>query len=926
MSKNIITSEVVVAYSQCLRKAFLLLFTEDKGTSHEYIRILEQRKSKTREEYITRIKQKNSLVQLYNVKALNRNIDCLIEASLSVNGLEAYCDVLMKGERASSLEQYSYEPAITVGTYSLTKEHKIELLFIGYILEQIQEQPTRNGIIISMGGEVHKLKLTNGYKMLRLLIEPLREWIATPPAEPPPVMLNKHCQYCQFQVECKAKAEKDNDLSLLDRLTAKGIQKYHKKGIFTVKQLSYLFKPRRSRKSKQKLHIQYKPELQALAIRTGKIYLQEIAEISRHQVELFLDIEGIPDQNFQYLIGLLVCEVDKTSYYSFWADSICEEEQIWMQFLMKVSEYPLSPIYHYGSYEPKVINQFTKKYQVDGESLNNRLVNINTYIYGKIYFPVMSNSLKKIGKFLGASWTVPNASGLQSLVWRYQWETTRNPDYKQMLVTYNEEDCRALKLLTNALYHIKDVAEIENNIDFVNQPKQISTELGEQIHNQFEAILKLAYTNYTNKKISLHNNQTKDNTPNKEGGVKKITQKYKKRLYSKPNKVIQLLHGANCPYCKDKPLQTSQRISEKFVIDFIYTKNGCRKIIIKYTGLKGYCSKCGKYFSPPGLYDRARPQVFGHGFKAMVIYQRLALRLPYDLIIQSMKEQFAIEVSMGTIINCLNYFANYYTDTEKTLLQHILESPFVHVDETQISIRGNEQYVWVFTDGKYVIFKLTETRESKIVHELLSEYNGVLVSDFYPGYDSMKCRQQKCWVHLIRDLNDELWKAPFDAEFELFVSRVKILITPILEHKNNYALNKRTSNQFRKLVEQFYTETINNKIYYSEITVKYQKRFERYKESLFTFLEQDIIPWHNNTAERALRHLAVQRKISGFFYESGANYYLTLLGITQTCRFQDKSLLKFLMSGEKDIDKFKASKRTKDTELVGVSRNKKPTL
>jgi hypothetical protein len=36
---------------------------------------------------------------------------------------------------------------------------------------------------------------------------------------------------------------------------------------------------------------------------------------------------------------------------------------------------------------------------------------------------------------------------------------------------------------------------------------------------------------------------------------------------------------------------------------------------------------------------------------------------------------------------------------------------------------------------------------------------------------------------------------------------------------------------------------------------------------LFAFIENDGIPWHNNAAERALRHLAVQRKISGVFSE-----------------------------------------------------------
>ena len=65
---------------------------------------------------------------------------------------------------------------------------------------------------------------------------------------------------------------------------------------------------------------------------------------------------------------------------------------------------------------------------------------------------------------------------------------------------------------------------------------------------------------------------------------------------------------------------------------------------------------------------------------------------------------------------------------------------------------------WVFTDGKYVSFKLTATREATLVHEFLRNYKGILISDFYPGYDAVRCRQQKCWVHLIRDLNDDLWQ------------------------------------------------------------------------------------------------------------------------------------------------------------------------
>ena len=62
-----------------------------------------------------------------------------------------------------------------------------------------------------------------------------------------------------------------------------------------------------------------------------------------------------------------------------------------------------------------------------------------------------------------------------------------------------------------------------------------------------------------------------------------------------------------------------------------------------------------------------------------------------------------------------------------------------------------------------------QLRETTLIHRLLEGYEGTLVSDFYGAYDGINCRQQKCLVHLIRDLNDDLWKNPFDSDYESFV-------------------------------------------------------------------------------------------------------------------------------------------------------------
>jgi Transposase IS66 family len=217
------------------------------------------------------------------------------------------------------------------------------------------------------------------------------------------------------------------------------------------------------------------------------------------------------------------------------------------------------------------------------------------------------------------------------------------------------------------------------------------------------------------------------------------------------------------------------------------------------------------------------------------VYQRVGLRLPYESIIELFAEQFKEHISISQPMRFLKQYAVYYRDTEQTMLHTMLHSPFLHVDETKVNIKGEHWYVWVLTDERHVIFKLTETREATLVHDMLQTYRGVLISDFYPGYDAVPCRQQKCWVHLIRDLNNDLQQNPLDKEYETFVSQVRTLIVPIMEAIQHYGLKRRHLHKFEQDVQTFYDEVIRGKSYTSDLVITYQKRFVRYQESLFGF-------------------------------------------------------------------------------------------
>jgi predicted RecB family nuclease len=905
MNKTI-TSEIVVAYDQCPRKAYLLLCASDTGRVNEYIAVLERQKSIHQNSYLENLRQQYPDIPTYSGRELRNGSSFLMSGILQDKDCEADYGILTKVVSPSLLGEHSYEPTIFVGTHQIDSDRKLELIFVGYVLGQIQGKPPTLGKIISAELKFHTVSLDNGYKILKPILQNLRESIQADSAEPPSLVLNKHCSYCQFQHLCQTQAEKDDNLSLLSHVTAKVLKHYEKKGIFTVKQLSYLYKPRRRNKRAKKAPLRlHNLELQALAIRTNKIYLHELPQLIRKPIELFLDIEGIPDEQYEYLIGLLICdETNSCRHYSFWADSRENEGKMWQQFTEMLSQYTDAPIYHYGDYEVRAIARLTKRYELepDLDAIKKRLVNINTYIYGRVYFPVYSNGLKAIGKFIGATWTSPEASGLQSIVWRYHWENTQDAKYKELLLVYNREDCQALKLLTDKLAEIKDSADTLSDVDFTNQPKQLATELGSKLHDKFDTILKIAHADYDKNKISLRQGRT-SNEPKKHGGQQGHHGNTK--ALPKPNKIVYVPTRVECPEHKGESLIESLRTAECTIVDIVFVKNGIKQIIIKYIGQKGFCQKCRRHYNPIEL--RVDYLEYGHGFRAWAVYNRLFLRLPYKVITQAAEDQFGAKIGQSTIVKFLRNFASYYAETEELITQKILQSLCIHVDETKVNIQGVDQYVWVFTDGKHVVFKLTPTREAEIVHEFLGDYAGTLISDFYPGYDSVKYKQQKCWVHLIREMNDDLWKSPFDSEFEGFVLNVRNLIVPILEVVEDHGLKTKKLNKFNNSVTQFYDNTIN-KTYKSDLALKYQKRFLRYRDSLFVFLSEDNIPWNNNAGERAIRHLAVQRKISGSFFESMMPHYLLLLGIMQTCRFQGKSFLKFLLSKEKDIDRFKQKK------------------
>ena len=275
----------------------------------------------------------------------------------------------------------------------------------------------------------------------------------------------------------------------------------------------------------------------------------------------------------------------------------------------------------------------------------------------------------------------------------------------------------------------------------------------------------------------------------------------------------------------------------------------------------------------------------------------IALRQTFGRINEHLETVFGYTDPSNLCGRAKEKMAGEYATTYNRILSKIRRGNLVHVDETAVSIWGVRAYVWVFTTLEEVVYVYSPTRESKVLIDTLRKFKGVLISDFYTAYDSVDCPHQKCLIHLLRDLNDDL--------------RKQAIVNTI----DRFGLSRRHLRKHKKAVDRFF-KRILEKDGQSDVMKQYQKRLRKNRDSLFTFLDRDGVPWNNNNAEHAIKAFAVYRNITNdCFTEAGIRRYLTLLSIYQTCKYKEVNFLQFLLSKSKDIDAFKAKGNRKKRDL-----------
>jgi transposase len=200
--------------------------------------------------------------------------------------------------------------------------------------------------------------------------------------------------------------------------------------------------------------------------------------------------------------------------------------------------------------------------------------------------------------------------------------------------------------------------------------------------------------------------------------------------------------------------------------------------IIEHQLIQRRCPQCHKQWVPPMDLSSVvvGRQRFGISVQAEVALLREQCRLPFRVIQDYLKHRFGLPASVGQLVALVAGVAQRGKALVEELKQQIRGSPVVNGDETGWRENGQNGYVWSCSTEQVRYLVYHKSRPGRVVKEVLGEeFEGVVVSDFYGGYNVHLGLHQRCWVHLLRDLHDLKEKHSKDQGLRKWAAKVKAI-------------------------------------------------------------------------------------------------------------------------------------------------------
>lgn len=197
---------------------------------------------------------------------------------------------------------------------------------------------------------------------------------------------------------------------------------------------------------------------------SARPYLKMQLALPEAHLELYFDIEVDPMRDICYLHGFVERRGKDNSterFVSFFAEAPTAEaeREAFAQAWRHMEKSQPCVIFYYSKYERTIYRKLQKKYpdvctEAAVEELFNPAQAVDLYfdvVLKATEWPTRDYSIKTLAKYLGFSWRDTHPSGAASIEWFHRWVGTGDPAMRQRILEYNEDDCRATRVLRDAL-------------------------------------------------------------------------------------------------------------------------------------------------------------------------------------------------------------------------------------------------------------------------------------------------------------------------------------------------------------------------------------------------------------------------------------------------------------------------------------------
>lgn len=420
--------------------------------------------------------------ELLTLAAMKRGEPLIYGGRISSDDLMGEPDLLERkgnGYVAGDIKSGAGEEGATEDDDGNPKRHyAVQLALYTDILERLGYSAGRTPFVWDIHGEVipYDLMEMRGTRNPRRLWDDYEEHLSQARSivgqviQTLPAYSTGTCKDCVWYSACLKNLEETNDLTLIPEL-GRSKRDSMLDRISSILQLSkiriddYLEHGKSvfARIGAQTLE-KFHERARLLSTADSKPYLRRPVALPASDTELFFDIEVDPMRDFCYLHGFVERRSGKNEterFVYFFADIVspAEEKRAFAAAVHYIQNAQPCAIYYYSKYERTIYRKLLRKYpdvctEIELEALFDPTRSIDLYfdvVLKATEWPTRDFSIKTLAQYLGFKWKDSHPSGSASIEWFDRWVKTGNPEIRKRILEYNEDDCRATRVLLDAI-------------------------------------------------------------------------------------------------------------------------------------------------------------------------------------------------------------------------------------------------------------------------------------------------------------------------------------------------------------------------------------------------------------------------------------------------------------------------------------------